>query len=316
MGWRSSRPSRMRLRWQVSSCVGSRMCVTRKSCVDMHARASSDAASAAPYSAAPNHRVHWFEAPIDAATAPGLIASSSPLDRAPKRIASAQSTGGTGTRGFEGGFDDSGGDGDIDALTLGSAIMLERDRVAPGDDLIASVSFLNPTSMPITPKRFVIRGVPGTNCQASLFSDFAVLESEDSPVVSPLGVYTLQGAWPITQDTRKGPWCMFPAIQREDGSWRNFNGTTTSITVSGGEAGEPIPNEQLPFKEFDPGAPQDMAGPQTSADMGPLLVTFEDEDDGGCGCQQARKAPSPPLEMLWLFCVAACVLTRQRWRAR
>ncbi len=265
----------------------------------------------------PNHRIHWFEQGADTNTPPTLLISSSPLDRAPKKLASAQSTGGTGTLGYEGNFEGGGGEGDVEAITLSSLLSLSSDRVAPGESLNASITFSNPTTNPITPKRLAVRGVPGSNCQLGLISGSSLIESELEPRINPLGVYVLEGSWPVTEQTVSGTWCIYPAIQREDDSWRSLTASRVTFTVAGGIDGAPIPIEELPFEEFSPGPDPDM-GSEMPQDMSSIIVIPVEEDStDGCGCQQSNQPTRLPLEGLLLFiCLGFGKFATQRRRAR
>ncbi len=269
----------------------------------------------------PNHQLHWFSLTASIDEKPQLIASSTALDRAPKRITSAQSTGGTGTLNFEGhSSSGTGQNSDIDAIIPGSVIDLNLTTIKQGQTFDATAYFSNPTNEVIVPPKLAIRGFMGSNCQAgAALLSFTLIESTPNPTISPLGLFALEGNYTVADDANPGTWCVFPAILDENETWVNFSQFSSKIQIvskDGSSSGE-IPVQELPLENYS----DDMGYmPPTSQDMesrGDDVVIILDDPSTGCGgcAKTSKNTPTIPLEPL-LFIIPMLGFARKRRSTR
>lgn len=267
----------------------------------------------------PNHRVHWFALEPDArAQPPVLIASSNALDRAPLRVTSRASDGGTGTLFYEGAIEPDPGQGsDLSVITPGGLPSIDLITIKRGASATATVTFSNPSSQTLNPPALAIAASTGDNCQLGTLFATNLVTSEPGARLDPLGVYTLTGEFTISDDASLGTWCVFPALKLEDGSWRNFTRFATKITViaADGSGAADLPRQDLPLETFEPGQSMRPDGDDMGqqGDMGPAITFPEDEGSGGCGsCATSSRSQPPNPLYLFIFLSGVVALARQR----
>ena len=270
----------------------------------------------------PSHRVHWFEAPgADSPDqAPAWLARSAPLERAPRRVASLESVGASGTFGFEAGLNPGGpaGDDDVGLLRVTGPIALKDDVVFGTAPLQASVTFENPLEdRAVTPRQFALRAVPDGACRTGFHPNRVLITSPMQTTIEAQGAYTLAGEATLSAELPRGAWCLFPSIAREDGSWRDIMDAAVTFTLlnEDGSGGASVPREELPYEEFDPDdLSDDEPGPPDLGHGGDLEQELPAQPGGCGGCSAASGqlgAPSWPLAALLLL-----VFGSQRARSR
>ncbi len=245
----------------------------------------------------PSHRVHWLSV---GSGSPTLVASSSALQRAPRRLAASASTGGTGTLGFTAG-QVSGEPGELTDLDLVTGITVEPGTLRPGDTLAARVSLRNPSDLTISYGAIQIRATPGRTCLDASDDDL-VLAQLESDTVAPGSIITVQGQLEVDASFADGSWCAYVMLVDLDQTTTRL-ATEANFTVDGAPARAPV--EDLDFSRFDPDA-----GTPDAGDAGPddLLVIERSE---GCGCRSTR-APSPSTLTLIVVLALLGICPRRR----
>lgn len=271
----------------------------------------------------PNHRLHWFAlSQSSRTTAPSLIATSPSLDRAPQRVTSRESDGGTGTLFYEGAIDPGQSGSDLSVITPTGQPSLDFVNLKQGARTTATVTFSNPSSQTLTPPSLAIAGAAGDNCQLGTLFATNLVTAPPGARLDPLGVYTLTGDLEIPLDASPGSWCIFPAIKLEDGTWRHFTRFATKITVvsEDGSGGADLPRQELPVESFEPGTsmPPDQGMGEDDMGMGPTVTFPEDEGSGGCGsCTTTSRNTSPnPLFLLIVFGALGRLARQRRSRCK
>ena len=245
----------------------------------------------------PSHRVHWISI---ASGAPVVVARSTPLQRAPRRIAAAASTGGTGTLGYTAG-QTSGSPGELEDLELVTVITIEPDSARVGDTLTSRVSLRNPSELSVPFGALQIRATPGRTC-ISASDDDLVIAQTDAGSLPPGTITTVQGEVEVDSTYADGSWCAYVALVDLDGSSIRLP-TETNFTVDGAPARAPV--EELDFSR----AGQD-AGAADAGDAGSFNIPIF-ADPQGCGCRSTRAPyPASPLLLLALGALGALLWRR------
>lgn len=258
----------------------------------------------------PNHRVRWYSLPEAPAISPTPLASTGPLARAPRRIEPYFSTGGTGTLNYSAGLQDL-ATGDLSKLTVKAPLALSGQRLRPGEQLSASVTFVNEGINALGLSKLAVIAFEGGDCQDPQALLRVLLEINDV-LIEPMSERALEGAirYDDASPLRPGNWCTQAAAQDKDGQWATF-GPELTIDVFEGDTTGPKP---LPFEDLGLQTPSDM----DLADMGAGDMDTpkpSKQPDEGCGCAQTSPQHHSATALLWGLILGGLALRRRRKRA-
>ncbi len=239
----------------------------------------------------PNHRILWFARQGAPTTGLERLAVSEALTAAPLRVAAAAGTGGTGTLGYQAVLGE-GATGDVANIALADSVRLDRSTIAQGESVMTSVTFRNTAAEATTAPRLLLEAIPSTNCLPEDDAPRALVSRSDV-VFAPLATNILSGNATITADFPPGTWCVYPAIERADGSRRALLAGGAALTVtSPGDGGIMLPSEDLNLRVDPP----DMG--MTTRDM--TVIDIPQDHGGGCACHTPGNSSEPPYLWLWL----------------
>lgn len=263
----------------------------------------------------PNHRVHWFSAPEESSP-PVRIASSQGLSRAPVRVTSAESTGGTGTAGYEAELGQA-NDGSPEQLQISERFGVAPDATRVGDRLQGRIVYQNSGETGVVLARLAVVAIPGNSCIPAGVEPRTLWERTDL-LIGPGGDYAFNGEVVIDATFERGPWCAFIEMEDTQGNLYTQLEVNDIWEVTGEDGMETFP--KLPGKDLSLviGESPPME-PEPGMDMGggPVYeVPDPDDDRRGCGCrQQGRPAGGGDGSLLILGAWMLGVCFRRR-RAR
>ena len=307
----------------------------------------------------PNHRVHWFELPelpsgpieepppgdmglsadpdmgagksidadmgqADEAPRPRLLASSAPLERAPRRIEPRAGTGGTGARGYDGTTPPGQDPGSLEELIVGSPLQLERVDLRPGQRLRASVELVNAGGRDIELAALELIAYPGGSCLEDPAQGLRVA-AQPARALAPLERMPL--TFERVLDEAFGAstsWCAQLLVTRADPEQTQRqigNGVLFEVRDVDPEMG----TVQLPTRDLGVvvGAPPDMgpgpdggAGMDAPSPMLPVDIVDPEDPERGCACGAASGGQAPAGGLAALALLGLARLGRPRRRRR
>ena len=226
-----------------------------------------------------NHRVHWFAWPTAPEEAPTWLASSGPLERAPKRVEPWSSTGGTGTLNYRAGLQDLEA-GQLSELTLQTPLTLSADTLGAQDAISASVTWLNPSPRAVAAWRAAIVATRGERCDDPQ-QPLQVLAQQEALLFEPGQTRALTATLRAQAPLSPGRWCVQAALRADQGPWLTF-APELALTVldDQGQSKPRLPSRDLNLRQ--PGQAQDMGQDQDQGGQRPSTP----EASEGCACAQ------------------------------
>lgn len=244
-----------------------------------------------------NHRVHWLTEP-DAAGAATVLATSGPLNAAPRRIEPVVG-GGTGTLGWAGppAVEEP---LELAALTLSPALSATPTALKPGQSLTLAAGLRNPGPGALPLDRASIKATRADDCAATTGLVSRTLSERRDVTLAPEQTLDIGGMLRIDEGWLPGSWCVFVEVSRTNAQRRLPQ--TVKITVS--PLSPPVRVDQLDFVRYD----LDMDVPDLGMEPAPPISV--PGDDEGCGCMIPAQHAAP--QLAWALLILPLLGYRRR----